>query len=170
MNYVPNIVTLLNLTLGALSIIYTIGNDYRTAAILILAAVIMDGMDGRVARKLNVSSEFGKELDSLCDLVSFGVAPSVLVWAMNPLLGIAYGRLITILVSLMFILCGAYRLARFNVINLKDSFVGVPITFAGGLIGLLCLVWPGASAWVFYIGLIVLSGLMVSKISIPKIK
>ena len=79
-NAVPNIFTLGNLSCGILSLMMTFQGEYKAASLFILLAGLMDRYDGRVARFLNVSSELGKELDSLADLVSFGVAPSILVF------------------------------------------------------------------------------------------
>ena len=77
---VPNIFTFINLSFGILSIIETHNGNYRLASIFIIAAALVDRYDGRIARFLQVSSDLGKELDSLADLVSFGVAPSILVF------------------------------------------------------------------------------------------
>ncbi len=76
-----NFITFLNIMFGSTAILYTINGNYKLAALLILAAVVMDGLDGRVARRLQTSSDLGKELDSLCDIVSFGVAPAVLLYS-----------------------------------------------------------------------------------------
>ncbi|MGE5371149.1 MAG: CDP-diacylglycerol--serine O-phosphatidyltransferase [Solirubrobacterales bacterium] len=171
--HIPNAITLLNLSLGSLSIVYTIGHDFRTAAILILLAMIMDGMDGRVARKLQVSSELGKQLDSLSDLVSFGVAPAVLVLTMvtgqtrvNPI--------IITTASVVFILCGAYRLARFNVLNISEYFVGLPITIAGSLVALIALasmlhIGIALTPITWIVILAALAFFMVSRFTIPKV-
>ena len=78
---IPNMLTSLNLVLGMGSIISTFQGNFYQAAILIVLAMVADGLDGRVARFFNSSSDFGKELDSLCDLVSFGVAPAILAYA-----------------------------------------------------------------------------------------
>src|SRR5690554_4906942 len=78
---IPNAVTLANLLLGIISLIYTMDQNYQIAATAILLSMVLDGMDGKIARKLDVTSSFGKELDSLCDLVSFGVAPALLVYS-----------------------------------------------------------------------------------------
>src|SRR5690554_6966042 len=77
---IPSIITLANLFFGFLAIIWTMNGDYQVAAIFILLSVLMDGMDGKVARRLAVTSEFGRELDSLCDVVSFGIAPAALTY------------------------------------------------------------------------------------------
>ncbi len=134
---VPNVFTFANLGCGVMSLMMTFQENYKWAAIFILLACLADRYDGRVARMLNVSSELGKELDSLADLVSFGVAPAILAFNIYSFasLGIA-GYLLAIL----FPIAGAYRLARFNVTDFDGEFYGIPITFAGMFMALYCFV------------------------------
>lgn len=161
-----NTVTLLNVVFGSLSLIYTLNYEYQTAAIFILIAVLMDSLDGRIARKFDICSQFGKELDSLCDLVSFGVAPSLLVYsqALNPF---AYS--LGIVAAVLFIVCGAFRLARFNVLNISDSFMGIPITLAGAIVAVLSFFSASLSASIIFAALLFLSYMMVSRIKVPKL-
>jgi len=77
---IPNLFTLSNLFCGFISIVFTANGDFKNAAILILIGMMLDSMDGRLARMLNAQSEIGKELDSLADIVTFGVAPAILVY------------------------------------------------------------------------------------------
>jgi CDP-diacylglycerol--serine O-phosphatidyltransferase (EC 2.7.8.8) len=128
-----NVVTILNIIFGTLAITYILAQEYRTAALLVLVAVIMDGADGRIARKLDSTSELGKELDSLCDLVSFGVAPAILLY--SQVLQSHYHTL-GLMVCILFVVCGALRLARFNILNISEYFLGIPITIAGLLLAL----------------------------------
>lgn len=165
----PSAVTMMNLGMGVISLMFTFNHQFRWAAVFVLLAVIMDTLDGLVARKLNAASDFGKELDSLADLVSFGVAPAFMVLEILQtfqISGIQSG--LSIAVSILFILCGAYRLARFNVLNISEYFVGVPITVAGGLVAVLVLSVPGLVSWLYLLVLLVLSWLMVSRIMVPK--
>ena len=159
-----NILTIINVILGTCSIIFTLNDNCKVAGILILVAVVMDGMDGRVARKLDSASEFGKNLDSLCDLVSFGVAPAILLYALYlikfDILGIA--------VAVFFVVCGALRLARFNVSSATLFFTGVPITIAGGLIVLSSMIITNGIWNIFIITF--LSVMMISTIKIPKLR
>jgi CDP-diacylglycerol---serine O-phosphatidyltransferase len=106
----PNLVTTANMFFGFFAIIQSIKGNYEFAAYAIVAAAFFDQMDGRVARMTNSTSQFGAEYDSLCDLVSFGVAPALLLylWALHP-----FGRLGWV-VCLLFSACGALRLARFK--------------------------------------------------------
>ncbi|WP_022851029.1 CDP-diacylglycerol--serine O-phosphatidyltransferase [Limisalsivibrio acetivorans] len=129
----PNIITLLGLFSGFYSIVATLNGEYVIAAYATLLAFLFDGMDGKVARILNASSDFGIQLDSLADLVSFGVAPALLVyqWALKP-----YGRL-GWMAAFLFIACAALRLARFNVQTKRLSskfFIGLPSPAAAGVI------------------------------------
>ena len=105
MGYIPNIFTLLNLTFGVLSLLYAVHQDYLAAAIFILVAALLDGVDGRIARRLHVSSELGKQLDSLSDLVSFGVAPAMLIYL--SIFYPNYGAFWSMLLTVVYVLCGA---------------------------------------------------------------
>lgn len=169
---IPSCFTLANLLMGVLSLMYTLEGEWRMAAIMILGSTILDGMDGKVARRLDAASPFGKELDSLSDLVSFGVAPAILVYALSlkelnfSVAGFTVP--IGLLIALGFALCGAVRLARFNVLNITEYFVGVPITAAGSLMALLVLLADRLPSLVLPIAMLVLAYLMVSNIKVPK--
>jgi len=161
---IPSIFTLANLLVGVVSLVLTMDSNFQLAAIMILFAMVLDGMDGRLARRLDAASPFGKELDSLADLVSFGVAPAILVYALKmKALGF-----IGLLVCLAFALCGAIRLARFNVLNISTYFVGVPITAAGSLVALTILLGNRLPVMAYPVIMIVLAYLMVSNIKVPK--
>lgn len=137
-NILPNAITFANMALGVIAMYIsmdTSSNNIKIASVLILIAGAADKLDGFVARKLGSTSDFGKELDSLCDLVSFGVAPVLLWWNMS----IASSSVATALASLFFIGAGAYRLARFNISSSKGDTVGLPITVAGMVIAGKCL-------------------------------
>ncbi|MDW7673721.1 MAG: CDP-diacylglycerol--serine O-phosphatidyltransferase [Bacillota bacterium] len=163
--FIPSIFTLTNLLLGFLALIYTMEGRFNLAASLILISVVLDGLDGKIARKLDATSNFGKELDSLSDLVSFGVAPAILVYAfaLQPNLGI-----LGLFMAVFFALCGAIRLARFNVLNITTHFLGVPITMAGGLMSLFILLGALLPTWFFAVITVVLAFLMISSIKVPK--
>ncbi len=130
---IPSLLTAANLFCGFYSIVSVLNSDYITAAIAILVAMLFDGFDGKIARLTNSTSRFGVEFDSLSDLVSFGVAPGLLIytWALN-----GYGK-IGWLAVFLFVVCGAMRLARFNVrtaVSDNRYFLGLPIPAAAGLI------------------------------------
>lgn len=165
-SYIPNSFTFGNLALGVLSILFTMTGDVKLAAFAIVGAAILDRYDGRIARMFNASSKLGTELDSLADLVSFGVAPSILGWSLylND-----YG-IIGYLIVCLFPICGAYRLARYNVSEFNNVFMGMPITIAGFLMAIDSIVhiYVIKHGIVSAILLVVFSYLMVSKIQIKK--
>lgn len=166
---IPNLFTLGNLYCGFLSIGFAAEGQVRNAAILVLIGMMLDSMDGRIARILGVQSQLGKELDSLADIVTFGVAPSYLVYCTQ----FANEGLIGLAIAGLFPLFGAYRLARFNITPMSTSlkyFTGVPITAAGGLVAFLTLL-NDLIPQIFMITVFVaLAFLMVSRIKIPSFK
>jgi CDP-diacylglycerol--serine O-phosphatidyltransferase len=165
---IPNVFTVGNLFLGIISIILVFHERPEPAAIMVIIAMVLDGVDGRVARALNVQSEFGKELDSLSDIISFGVAPAFIMYVvafqtLNP--AAAW------IVTAVFPICGALRLARYNVIdNGRGHFVGLPIPAAGGLLSTLALFNSEIHVYVMLAASLLLSYLMVSKIKYPNFK
>ncbi|MDD4802771.1 MAG: CDP-diacylglycerol--serine O-phosphatidyltransferase [Syntrophomonas sp.] len=160
-----NTVTLFNIVFGSLSLVSTLNGDYKSGAVFILLAGIMDGMDGRIARKLGMISEMGKQLDSLCDLVSFGVAPAILLYD-QVLYSVPY---IGLTAAIVYIMCGAYRLARFNVLNLSGFFLGVPITLAGAFLAVVSWFAGHLSVYLILAIVVGLAYLMVSNIKIRKV-
>lgn len=125
----PNLFTTASLFAGFYSIIASMYGRFLHAAIAIIIAWILDGMDGRMARMTNTTTKFGAEYDSLADLIGFGVAPALLayVWALIP-----FGKW-GWMTAFLFVTCGALRLARFNVqVNVIDKslFNGLPIPAA----------------------------------------
>jgi CDP-diacylglycerol--serine O-phosphatidyltransferase len=169
--FLPNFITTMSLFCGFYSIMFTLKSNYTWASILILLSGFIDGIDGRVARMTNTTSEFGKEYDSLSDLVAFGVAPALMVylWQLN-----TYGRL-GFIASFLFVACGALRLARFNIDTTggMTHFTGLPIPIAAAGVASTYLVtsltgsFPPIS---ILIGVYVLSFLMVSSIPYPSFK
>lgn len=133
---IPNMMTFLNLTLGVMSLIKGVQGDYATAGLFILSAGMVDRYDGRIARALGAESPLGKELDSLSDMVSFGVAPAILAYFMFNLHELG---LMGLLPVILFPIAGAYRLARFNSCDFDGVFTGIPITLAGCLLAMLAL-------------------------------
>lgn len=129
----PNLMTTGNLFSGFFAVIQSIKGNYLYAAYAIVVAAVFDQLDGRLARLTRSTSKFGAEYDSLCDLVSFGMAPGVLLflWALQP-----FGRLGWV-ACFLFVACGALRLARFNVqanVVEKNYFQGLPIPMAAGIV------------------------------------
>lgn len=166
---IPNLITLSNLLCGFLSILFASKGDYQNAGILILMGMMFDSMDGRIARMLDAQSEIGKELDSLADVVTFGVAPSVLVYYYS---FSEYG-FIGMVIAGLFPLFGAYRLARFNITTNTSNqhyFTGVPITAAGGIVTLLTLLHEWVPTLMISVTFTALCFLMVSRVKIPSLK
>ena len=139
----PNILTLAGVCLGISSIKFSIDGNFSLAVILILLAAILDALDGRIARLIKGTSEFGKELDSLTDFVSFGIAPAFILyfWELNN-----YGKL-GWAITLVYSVCCVLRLARFNLTKFVETeswknnfFEGIPSP-AGGLLILMPLIY-----------------------------
>ncbi|MCS4454214.1 CDP-diacylglycerol--serine O-phosphatidyltransferase [Clostridium botulinum] len=166
---VPNAFTLGNLGCGVMSLMMTFQQNYKWAALFILIAGLMDRYDGRVARLLKVDSAIGKELDSLADLVSFGVAPSILTFHIY---NFSYLGILGYLLVLMFPIAGAYRLARYNITEFDGSFSGIPITLAGMFMAIYCLISSNkiGTSGLTIILMITLSYLMVSNVKLKNFK
>ena len=138
----PNILTLVGVCIGLTSIKFAMDAKYELAIIAILFAGLMDGLDGRIARLIKGTSKVGKELDSLTDVISFGVAPAFIMffWSLNTLGKFGW------LLCLIYVVCVALRLARFNVTSNEEPswrdnfFEGVPSP-AGGIMILMPLIY-----------------------------
>lgn len=161
-SWVPNLVTSGNLFCGFLAVIAAVDNLPLKAAVLICLAASFDTLDGRTARALGVSGEFGKELDSLADVVSFGCAPALLVYQIY----LRQAGWIGVVAAGIFVCCGAGRLARYNLITSSDKrfFVGMPIPMAGMTAASLALYnYPlhpyAATAFIGLTGLLMISTL-----------
>jgi len=165
---IPNILTFGNLIFGLLSLLTTFQANYKLSVIFILLAGIMDRYDGQVARLLKVSSDLGKELDSLADLVSFGVAPALLIFNLYEFISLGYLGYVCFLV---FPVAGAYRLARYNSSKFDNVYTGIPITLAGMLVALYALMTLNGERNypLTIIIILVLSYLMISKFQIKKV-
>lgn len=164
----PNLITTASLFAGFYAIIEAIHGNFEVAALAILVSLILDGLDGRVARMTHSSSNFGVQYDSLADLVAFGVAPALIVyfWALQP-----YGRYGWV-AAFLFVVCGALRLARFNV-QIGDIdpryFNGLPIPAAATMVATAILMYYELGEWVpirrgLIVMIYILSFLMVSNV------
>lgn len=164
----PSLFTVGNLFCGYYSVIATLQGEYTAAALVIGVAMVLDGLDGRIARLTNSQSEFGSALDSLADVLTFGVAPAALVfsWGMWDLDRLGW------VTSFFFVACSATRLARFTVQAAHHDrrfFVGLPTPPAAAMIGALAFYAPQRveAPFVPYLILVlvvVLSLLMISKV------
>ncbi|RTZ97470.1 MAG: CDP-diacylglycerol--serine O-phosphatidyltransferase [Deltaproteobacteria bacterium] len=166
----PNIFTSLNILFGFYALICSIDGKFIPAAIAIILAGLFDELDGKIARATHTTSNFGIQYDSLADLVSFGVAPGVMVylWALRPLGRIGW------LAAFLFTVCGALRLARFNTqaggVSDNTYFTGMPIPAAAGIVSTTLLFYHrlnrggDPSALLLLVLTYLLSFLMVSNI------
>ena len=131
--FIPNSITLMSLIAGISSIKFSIQGNWKLSVLMIMLAAFFDFFDGWMARKLKKSSQFGAELDSLSDFISFGLAPSLLL---NLCYTHELGR-IGWTFSLFYIVCAALRLARFNIENTREqskTFIGMPSPAAAGIV------------------------------------
>ena len=177
---VPNMLTILGLGAGMTSIRYALDGRWELAVTLLAAAVVLDGLDGRSARMLNLTSRLGAELDSLADFLSFGVAPALLtyLWTLHSVRGVGW------VVAMLFATCCALRLARFNTeLEAPDRprwtqyfFTGIPAPAAAGLALTPMIMsfvvgdgWP--RSWALNAAFLVfVAGMMVSRVPTYSIK
>jgi CDP-diacylglycerol--serine O-phosphatidyltransferase len=160
----PTLFTIGNLFCGFYSLVLASRGDFERAALMIIIAGVLDGLDGRIARMTHTTSDFGTEFDSLADLVSFGLAPAMLVyhWALAPLGRVGW------LVPFLFVVCAAMRLARFNIksgAGDKRFFAGLPSPSSAGALASLVFAIPlsvGTDWFVFTVAaLVVMLGLLM---------
>ena len=177
--FIPNALTLMGLCTGATAIRFALSGHWQAAVVAIVIAAVLDTLDGRIARLLGLESKFGAQLDSLADLVSFGIAPAVLVYMWTLYHGGGAGWTI----ALVFCACCAIRLARFNTQAdhadddaPAEHFTGVPAPAAACLILLpMLLSFQGTAAWLhdpFFNGgwMAFISLLMVSRLPTLSLK
>lgn len=177
---VPSTLTLLGLCSGATAIRYAVMEQWQIAVTCVVFAMIFDVLDGRAARMLGADTRFGAQLDSLADLVSFGVAPGVIMytWSLSRMGTAGW------VATLIFCACSAIRLARFNVQSVRDEgasksnpyFTGLPTPAAACMMLLPMLIsfqWDGAlvrEPWVAGTMIAITSALMVSRLPTPSVK
>ena len=136
----PNLFTASSIFVGVISIVEASQNHFVSAAWLILLALVFDGLDGRIARMTNTTSQFGVEFDSLADIISFGIAPAMLLYFF---IGHEFAKF-GILVSALYVIFGAIRLARFNISTAKidpNVFIGLPIPTAAVFVSMWILLF-----------------------------
>lgn len=201
MKQIPNIFTLLNLFFGCIAIVFALQNSIEItadgqfvrlteelyyASLFIGIAAVIDFLDGFVARALNASSEMGKQLDSLADVVSFGAAPSIILYQFLRMSFIRENEgvetsMLWLMPAFVFACAGAYRLARFNLDTEQSfGFKGVPIPAAGLVVASLPLIYWNMQTemvytilmnkWFLYGLIILLSFLMLSKLPLMALK
>ena len=155
-----DVFTLTNVVFGIISILFAIKGWYNTASIMLVLAVVSDYFDGKIAKLMAQQNEFGRELDSLADTVSFGVAPAIFGFSLiqSPLAIISFT---------VFLFCGILRLARYNIMDLKGAFQGIPITWNGIVIPLIYFLDTPIRFYPYIY--LILGILMVSSIRIRRI-
>ena len=173
LHIVPNLFTLCNAFFGFSSVVFAAHGDFTGAAYFILLGALMDGLDGRIARYMKVTSELGMQLDSLCDAISFCFAPSILLyfWQLSRLGAVGF------VMCSLFLLAGIVRLARFNLTQQQQFIMstGVTTTVAGCFLATLIITLHGDTLtplelFGFSLLVVTLSYLMVSKIPFPTFK
>lgn len=171
---IPNMCTSSNLVFGMCSILSTYSGNLVWGSIFILLALVADGLDGRTARFFGVASEMGKEMDSLCDLGSFGIAPAFLAWAFV----LHNHGILGIVVAIFFAICGMWRLARFNVnaSAVHGYFMGLAIPAGGNIVAMTTLLFvllgidPMTFGIAYPIVMAFVGWLMVSHVHYPNFK
>ncbi|MCJ7841800.1 CDP-diacylglycerol--serine O-phosphatidyltransferase [Lederbergia sp. NSJ-179] len=160
-----NLLTLCNLGLGGFAIIACMNGQPHLSLLFIFIAALADRFDGMTARKFHIESELGKQLDSMSDIISFGVAPALLLYQgifhMFGFPGIFF--------TIFYIACGAFRLARFNITESNGYFTGLPITAAGCLLTFSYLAIPYLPSHFFIFFSFILSILMISTFTLKKV-
>lgn len=176
-NVAASVITTFSLYCGIASIFAAIRSDYEMASYWILAAIISDMLDGTIARLTKSVSDFGKELDGLADMVSFGVAPAVLIYTAYLIESAVTGSDVApmgSMVAIVFVICTALRLARYNIYQAErqDLFVGLPSPAAAGTIASFTLFVQyfdlHVAYWVLGPLTVALALLMVSTVRYPK--
>jgi len=169
----PNLFTASSIFVGVISIAEASKGHFILSSWLILLALVFDGLDGRVARMTNTTSQFGVEFDSLADIISFGIAPAMLLYFF---IGHEFGRF-GILVSALYVIFGAIRLARFNISTAKTDpnvFIGLPIPTAAVFVSMWILLFNKYTLQDYSIILLFLAlgvaVLMVSNFRYPSFK
>lgn len=180
MNYLANFLTGLSLFFGFLSIIFSLESHFTFACWAIFLSGVFDGLDGQIARMNPVPSQFGKELDSLVDVVSFGIAPSILGYMFVYI----HFQLLAAIALFIYLSCSIFRLAKYNITpkeEIINYFIGLPTTVSGGVLASFILIYrrkqdmmfpeyvpdiflPKFIPIIFLLIVLILSFLMVSRI------
>jgi len=162
---IPNTVTMCNLCLGLVATVLAYLGMFGYATLLILICIFLDGMDGRIARKLGVSSDLGAKLDSRADHISFGVAPGMLIYQMGTLYSFPFSEFLAPVLGLLYYGAVHYRLARFDKSGgHSDVFTGLPSPVGAAVVIVLPVTYYLSQSWVFIPIVCGVSYLMVSTI------
>lgn len=167
MSYLANLITALSLVCGFVSMIFSLERHFTFASWAIILSVIFDGIDGQVARLNPKPSEFGKEFDSLVDVISFGIAPSILGYVFV----YSQFQLWATLALFVYLACSVFRLAKYNITpkeELVNYFIGLPTTASGGILASFILIYRRFTRQppplIFLLLVLILAFLMVSKV------
>lgn len=164
-SHTANMLTIGNMAFGGAAVMAALNGEYSFSVLFIFIAAFLDRFDGIVARKLNQESELGKQLDSMSDIISFGVAPAILIYQ----LALSDFGIAGMVFTVIYISSGAFRLARFNISESSGYFTGLPITAAGTV---MTLSYFGLENFptVFYMFLVLIcSLLMISTFTLKKV-
>ena len=164
-SHTANMLTIGNMAFGGAAVMAALNGAYSFSVLFIFIAALLDRFDGIVARKLNQESELGKQLDSMSDIISFGVAPAILIYQLALIdFGIA-GMVFTVI----YISTGAFRLARFNISEANGYFTGLPITAAGTILTLSYFGLEVFPSVVYMFLVLICSLLMISTFTLRKV-
>lgn len=159
-----NFVTYASLFLGLAAIASALEAQFSLAGILLLGSVFLDFLDGRIARMQKTASDFGMHLDSLCDLVAFGLVPAVIAMLIGP------RSSVLLLLAFLFVAAGAFRLARFQTTPVRGGFQGVPITVNGVFVGIGLIFLPiGVLQVLFPWYFVLMAALMAGSFKVKKL-
>ncbi|ALC84899.1 MULTISPECIES: CDP-diacylglycerol--serine O-phosphatidyltransferase [Bacillaceae] len=164
-SHAANMITIGNLAFGGAAIMATMNELYTYSVLFIFVAGLLDRFDGMVARKLQLESELGRQLDSMSDIISFGVAPALLIYS----LVLQEFSVVGMVITVIYIACGAFRLARFNISESNGYFTGLPITVAGVILTLSYFAINYIPSVSYMFLFIILALLMISTFTLRKV-
>lgn len=160
-----NMLTIGNMAFGGAAVMASLNEAYNFSVLFIFIAAFLDRFDGIVARKLNQESELGKQLDSMSDIISFGVAPAILIYQ----LALSDFGIVGMVFTVIYISSGAFRLARFNISESSGYFIGLPITAAGTVLTLSYFGLATFPSVVYMFLVLICSLLMISTFTLKKV-
>lgn len=164
-SHAANMLTIGNLAFGGAAIMATMNELYTFSVLFIFVAGLLDRFDGMVARMFQQESELGKQLDSMSDIISFGVAPALLMYS----LVLQEFSIVGMIITVIYIACGAFRLARFNISESNGFFTGLPITVAGVILTLSYFAINYIPSVSYMFLFIILALLMISTFTLRKV-
>ena len=160
----PDFISLFNIICGVLSIFFSIKNSFNLALIFLILAAVFDYLDGKVARLTKTSNDFGKQMDSLSDIVSFGVAPVIFAFSLG------FTSIFNLIILIFFLACGVLRLARYNIMPSLNYFQGMPITTNAFIMPIFYYLTKSPNINYLFIYIYLISGiLMIMKFRFKKV-